>query len=97
MNEVPSGVTQEELTLITALEESRVIEESKQEEIVDPSNPNVDRMTYEELLEMEESNGKISKGLNPKQIASIHDMIWKEKSDTTESTCSICFDDFEKG
>jgi hypothetical protein len=40
------------------------IEESKRE--ADPNNPNVDAMTYEELLELEEANGgAVSKGLKP--------------------------------
>lgn len=31
----------------------------------DPNNPNVDNMTYEQLLELENNNGKVSKGLTP--------------------------------
>lgn len=34
----------------------------------DPNNPNVDNMTYEELLELENKNGKVSKGLKPHEI-----------------------------
>ena len=96
MNDVSNRVTQDELALIEALENTRLIEETKQEEVFDPSNPNVDQMTYEELLEMEEINGKVSKGLTPKQIQSIPEKTWKKKGDTTEATCSICFEDFEK-
>jgi len=40
----------------------RAIEESKNESY-DPSMPNTDNMTYEQLLELEENNGKVSKGL----------------------------------
>ena len=40
------------------------IEESKRD--ADPNNPNVDVMTYEELLQLEEANGgAVSKGLKP--------------------------------
>jgi hypothetical protein len=41
----------------------RAIEESKND--ADPNNPNTDNMTYEQLLELEERNGKVSKGLKP--------------------------------
>ena len=40
------------------------IEESKRD--ADPNNPNVDVMTYEEILQLEEANGgAVSKGLKP--------------------------------
>lgn len=38
----------------------RAIEESKQDANVEPDP---DTMTYEQLLELEENNGKVSKGL----------------------------------
>jgi hypothetical protein len=41
----------------------RAIEESKND--ADPNNPNTDNMTYEQLLELEERNGKVRKGLKP--------------------------------
>ena len=31
-------------------------------------NPNPDQMSYEELLELEEKMGKVSKGFTPEQI-----------------------------
>jgi len=43
----------------------RAIEESKRDMPEDPNNPNVDNMTYEQLLELEAQNGKVSKGLKP--------------------------------
>ena len=54
------------------------IEESKRE--ADPNNPNIDDMTYEELLQLEEANGgAVSKGLKPSQIMKIPLKIWKLK------------------
>jgi hypothetical protein len=43
----------------------RVMEESKHESChnLDPSNPDVDNMTYEQLVEMGETAGKVSLGL----------------------------------
>ena len=40
----------------------RVIEESKNS--ADPNNPDIDNMTYEQLLEMGDAAGKVSKGLS---------------------------------
>ena len=48
----------------------RAIEESKNDN-QDPNNPNPDNMTYEQLLELEENNGKVSKGLKQEQIDAI--------------------------
>ena len=43
----------------------RVIEESKDEAAsnLDPTSPDVDNMTYEQLMELGENAGKVSKGL----------------------------------
>ena len=41
----------------------RAIEESKNSAPNDPNNLNTDNMTYEQLLELEEKNGKVNKGL----------------------------------
>lgn len=58
----------------------RAIEESKRE--ADPHNPNIDDMTYEELLQLEEANGgAVSKGLKPSQIMKIPVKTWKSKAD----------------
>ena len=73
----------------------RAIEESKQEQ--DPNNPNTDNMTYEQLLELEENNGKVSKGLTKQQIQSIREKMWtKGQDEAGDHSCSICFDDFER-
>jgi len=44
----------------------RVIEESKEEAVLnlDPTSPDVDNMTYEQLMELGENAGKVSKGLS---------------------------------
>ena len=46
----------------------RVIEESKEEAVfnLDPTSPDVDNMTYEQLMELGENAGKVSKGLSMK-------------------------------
>ena len=53
-------------------------------------------MTYEQLLELEENNGKVSKGLKSYEVARIPEKTWMRKTDTDEESCSICFDNFER-
>ena len=69
----------------------RAIEESKQ-----GGEPNPDEMTYEQLMELGEKNGAVSKGLSNAQINSIRERAWVRNGDTSEDTCSICFDVFSK-
>lgn len=67
----------------------QVMEESKQTgQIVNPDN-----MTYEELLELEAKQGKVSKGLPKRAIQQINSMLWY-KGSTDSASCMICFDDF---
>jgi hypothetical protein len=53
-------------------------------------------MTYEQLLELEAKNGKVSKGLSPGQKRLIPEKIYMIKQDAEEESCSICFENFEK-
>ena len=53
-------------------------------------------MTYEQLLELEESNGKVSKGLSTYEIYRIPEKTWMRQSDAEEESCSICFDNLEQ-
>lgn len=82
------GMTEEERLM------QRAIEESKQD--APGGQPNPDNMTYEQLMELEEKNGKVSKGLNKAQINSIRERAFVRNGDTSEDTCSICFDVFSK-
>lgn len=63
------------------------IEESKE------ANPNTDNMTYEQLLELGDRVGMVSKGLGKKAIQKIPVKLWRPGATKTNS-CSICFDDF---
>ena len=71
----------------------RAIEESKQDSGLEP---NPDDMTYEQLLELEANNGKVSKGLSSAQKRLIPEKLYNSKVDAEEESCSICFDNFEK-
>ena len=60
----------------------------------DPNNPDVDNMTYEQLMELGENAGKVNKGCTRQQINSIRAFYWsKGKTKTTE--CMICMDKFQ--
>ena len=67
----------------------RAIEESKQDA---QGGINPDDMTYEELLALEEENGKVSKGLTQQQIRKIPERMWSKVSHGEK--CSICFENF---
>lgn len=64
-------------------------------------------MTYEELLELEETLGKVSKGLKQEQINKIPEIQWQtddpnfgealEKSGLADEKCMICFEEFKNG
>jgi len=69
------------------------IEESKKD-----AGPNPDEMSYEQLLELEEKNGKVSKGLTKSDISKIREKRWYTMTDTTkkEDSCSICFEKYKR-
>jgi len=46
-----------------------------------------DNMTYEELLELEEKIGKVSKGITEEQFEKIR----KIEAKGTEEVCSVCY------
>ena len=50
---------------------------------------NPDEMTYEELLQLEEKMGKVSKGLSEEQYAQLDKL--KASKEDEEELCSICY------
>ena len=81
-------------------EEERILqmalEASNQEQVIDPNNPDVDNMTYEQLMELGENAGKISRGYTQEQINTIKVIVWREGK-SRDTNCSICFEDFVAG
>lgn len=47
-----------------------------------------DQMTYEELLELEEKIGSVSRGLTPQQLAQLPAL---QLAEGTEDQCTVCF------
>ncbi len=75
----------------------RAIEESKNMAPAnDPDNPDVDRMTYEQLMEMQDNAGHVSRGYSKIQIDSITARMWY-KGRTKEESCLICMEQFTPG
>ena len=57
--------------------------------------PNVDNMTYEKLLELEEKMGKVSNGLTDEEIKQLkHEKFIKYKY--LEDKCIVCQYDFKE-
>jgi hypothetical protein len=52
-------------------------------------------MTYEQLLEMQENAGHVSRGLDKKEIDAIPSKVWF-KGRTKTDNCTICMSDFCK-
>ncbi len=74
------------------------MEESKEDAIanLDPTCPDVDNMTYEQLMELGENAGKVSQGLKKGEIDEIRTLTWIEGR-TKQETCTICMEKFKLG
>ena len=52
-------------------------------------------MTYEQLLDLEDRNGRISKGLLVQEIKQIGYKICYQENN--QEACSICYEDVKRG
>jgi hypothetical protein len=59
-------------------------------DIIDQLYPNPDRMTYEQLLELEDKVGNVSKGLSKAQIKKIPNVYYSKKHFKNQEKCAIC-------
>lgn len=72
--------------------------ESLEQEVIDQLCPDPDKMTYEQLLELEEKVGKVSKGLTKNQIRKLkHGKYSKRRTKSNDNKCVICQYDFKEG
>ena len=70
-------------------EELDDVDEFELNESIGFDQPNVDEMTYEQLLELEEQMGSVSNGLNEEEVKNLkHDKFIKNKY--LEDKCIIC-------
>jgi hypothetical protein len=74
-------------------------DESKiEQDIIDQLYPDPDKMTYEQLLELEEKVGSVSKGLNKAQIKKIPRFIYqKHIHKNIDNKCVVCQYEFKNG
>ena len=52
-------------------------------------------MTYEQLLELGDTIGHVSKGLKDKDLKQLYEFTWKETSKESHKECTICYSSFE--
>ena len=76
----------------------RAIEASRQElQAQNPDRPDVDRMNYEQLLELGENAGQVNRGYSEQQLSTIPTSEWLQPSSTESDQCQICMEAFEGG
>ena len=69
-----------------------------EQEIIEQLYPDPDKMTYEQLLELEEKVGNVSKGLNKAQIKKIPRFIYqKNLFKGIDNKCVVCQYEFKNG
>ena len=85
--------------LIRGTNNNNYVDDSKiEEDIINQLYPDPDKMTYEQLLEMEENMGSVSKGLTKKQISKIPKIIYnKNRFKKDDNKCVVCQYEFKNG
>lgn len=77
---------------------NNVDDSTAEQDIIDQLYPDPDKMTYEQLLELEENVGSVSKGLTKKQIKKIPKIIYnKNKFKDDDNKCVVCQYEFKNG
>eukprot|EP00357_Protocruzia_adherens_P033783 CAMPEP_0115027624 /NCGR_PEP_ID=MMETSP0216-20121206/35668_1 /TAXON_ID=223996 /ORGANISM="Protocruzia adherens, Strain Boccale" /LENGTH=319 /DNA_ID=CAMNT_0002403357 /DNA_START=130 /DNA_END=1089 /DNA_ORIENTATION=+ len=67
--------------------------EMDMDQFEDPNNPNVDNMSYEQLLELGDRIGKVSKGFSKEELDKLKGRTLTtdlKEADGSEKTCAIC-------
>lgn len=86
---------QEEMELNEQLFMIEMMEErERQMQRLCPDGVDPDRMTYEEMLEMQERVGKVTVGLSPAQFKMLQREKYSPKKHSI-SSCCVCLNDFE--
>ena len=66
------------------------------EQLPVPINPDVDQMSYEQIMEMQERAGEVSRGYTQEQIDTIETKTWTVGL-TKEKCCWISMENFTEG
>jgi len=78
-----------------ALQEEFAIQAVNQQ-IIDELCPNPDAMTYEQLLQLEDEVGNVSKGLNSQQFENLPITKYKKEKYSENFQCIICMEEFNE-
>ena len=78
-----------------ALQEEFAIQAVNQQ-IIDELCPNPDAMTYEQLLQLEDNVGNVSKGLNAQQFESLPITKYNKEKYSENFQCIICMEEFNE-
>lgn len=78
-----------------ALQEEFAIQAVNQQ-IIDELCPNPDAMTYEQLLQLEDDVGNVSKGLNAQQFENLPITKYKKEKYSENFQCIICMEEFNE-
>jgi len=92
------NILMNQLTQIATMQMQYDRYEQQPNRSIDLNNPhtiNPDQMTYEQLLELEEKMGKVSRGLSKEEIKKIPKHKYHKLG--KDEQCSICFSDFANG
>ena len=79
-----------------ALQEEFAIQAVNQQ-IIDELCPNPDAMTYEQLLQLEDDVGNVSKGLSAQQFEKLPITKYKKEKYSENFQCIICMEEFNEG
>jgi hypothetical protein len=85
----------DDIDLNEALQEEFAIQAVNQQ-IIDELCPNPDNMTYEQLLQLEDDLGNVSKGLNAQQFEKLPITKYKKEKYSENFQCIICMEEFNE-
>ena len=85
----------DDIQLNEALQEELAIQAVNQQ-IIDELCPNPDAMTYEQLLQLEDDLGNVSKGLNAQQFEKLPIKKYKKEKYSENFQCIICMEEFKE-
>ena len=78
-----------------ALQEEMAIQAVNQQ-IIDELCPNPDAMTYEQLLQLEDNVGNVSKGISVQQFEKLPIKKYKKEKYSENFQCIICMEEFKE-
>lgn len=72
-------------------------DDDSDQDMEDPNAHDIENMTYEELLELEERIGKVTTGLDAKQMSKLHTYTHNSSEHGDNTSCPVCVSDIADG